>query len=127
MVQSLADLLKHTRLTINQTQKQVAESIGVDVCTYRLWEWGKTMPNPKLWLKIKEFVNNEKLNEIFEQLNQKPYTLKMVASELGVSHWTIIDWIEKGKIPKPDKNIFNREFVFSDLNIQEIKAKTSNL
>jgi len=40
----LSEKVKERRKSLNITQEEIAEAIGVDVKTYRHWENGKTMP-----------------------------------------------------------------------------------
>jgi hypothetical protein len=51
--QALGDLIRRRRLDLSLLQRESADAIGVEVSTYRLWEWNRTQRrcagSPALW------------------------------------------------------------------------------
>ncbi len=59
-------------------------------------------------------------------LKNKPYSIQMAAIEVGVTHWTIKEWIGNGKIKMPGRHPTNDEYVFSMEEIENMKLLNSH-
>jgi site-specific DNA recombinase len=127
VVSTFKDLLKRSRMDKDHDQRQAAEAIGADVTTFRLWEWGETVPRPEFWMKLREYIGTKSVDDLSRQIIEKPFTLKKAAEIIGISTWTLIDWIECNKIKKPEKSIGSQEFIFSKQEIEDLKIRNNNI
>ena len=52
----VGDHLRKRRLDLGLLQTNAAKTLGVDRCTYALWELRRTQPTPKVRPKVIEFL-----------------------------------------------------------------------
>jgi len=84
-----AFLARRTRLLIGMTQRQFAETMGVEDATVSRWERGKLHPSPKLWSRIREIALRSATpfaNEVIKA--SKVY--KFVAAMDHLTHPTVV-------------------------------------
>ena len=64
-LKTIGDHMRKRRLDLNLMQKDVAEGLGVSECSIWNWENNRNMPQLRYINKIKDFLNNPKIKELF--------------------------------------------------------------
>jgi DNA-binding transcriptional regulator YiaG len=54
--QTIGEHLKKKRMELNVLQREVADQIGIDVTTYRNWEWNRTSPLARFMPAVIKFL-----------------------------------------------------------------------
>jgi len=65
--------LKEIRIREGLTQKEIAAQLNIPMSTYRLWEYGTSLPHVNKWNKIKYYFDDE-LNEIYIAERMKKFS-----------------------------------------------------
>lgn len=58
-----ARAIKKLRYRIGQTQKELAGSVGVSTSTVKSWESGRSMPSPKHYKAIEDYLFSDEVYE----------------------------------------------------------------
>lgn len=54
-----AELLRAYRIRSGLTQKEMANTLDVPLSTYRLWEYGSTLPKMDTWTQISYYFDTD--------------------------------------------------------------------
>ncbi len=97
--QTIGEHLKKKRMELNLLQREVARRIGIDLTTYRNWEWNRTSPRVRympaviLFLGYAPYVLPASWGEWLRMVRRSVgLTQKQFAARVGVDPSTVRGW-----------------------------------
>jgi len=113
-IKTLGDHLRARRLDLGMHQKDVAALVNATTSTITNWEKGRTSPTLELMPKVIEFLGYNPTRAQEDTWGQRMkririergFSLKVLASKLGVDPQTVASW-EEGR-SQPDRRLIRR-------------------